>query len=192
MRKTFLFAAAGVGLMMALASHDAQAFTPLGGTPVAPSDVTKLSQADVALAGTAGRGADAAAITVRAGAVSGAAVGASAARSAAVGVEFEGKVKLRSAPPAYRSGALGTHNRWRHPESGPAVELPAEINYRSAWRPVQLSSLAAADSPLVDQRSSISGCFALSCGGPPGRPDASPARAPDAPFAAAHSQNREV
>jgi hypothetical protein len=31
MRKTFLFAAAGVGLMMALASHDAQAFTPLGG-----------------------------------------------------------------------------------------------------------------------------------------------------------------
>ena len=98
MRKTFLFAAAGVGLMMALASHDAQAFTPLGGTPVAPSDVTKLSQADVALAGTAGRGADAAAITVRAGAVSGAAVGASAARSAAVGVEFEGKVKVEECP----------------------------------------------------------------------------------------------
>ena len=88
MRKTFLFAAAGVGLMMALASHDAQAFTPLGGTPVAPSDVTKLSQADVALAGTAGRGADAAAITVRAGAVSG----------AAVGVEFEGKVKVEECP----------------------------------------------------------------------------------------------
>ena len=43
MRKTFLFAAAGVGPMMALASHDAQAFTPLGGAPVAPSDVTTVA-----------------------------------------------------------------------------------------------------------------------------------------------------
>jgi hypothetical protein len=85
MRKTFLFAAAGVGLMMALASHDAQAFTPLGGTPVAPSDVTTV-------AGGCGFGwhrgpwGDAAAIIVRPGAVSGAAVGASAAGSAAVGI----------------------------------------------------------------------------------------------------------
>jgi hypothetical protein len=43
MRKAFLFAAAGVGLMVAPASHDAQAFTPLGGTPVAPSDVTTVA-----------------------------------------------------------------------------------------------------------------------------------------------------
>jgi hypothetical protein len=43
MRKTFLFAAAGVGLMVAPVSHDAQAFTPLGGTPVAPSDVTTVA-----------------------------------------------------------------------------------------------------------------------------------------------------
>jgi hypothetical protein len=33
MRKTVLFAAAGVGLMIALASHDAQAFAPMGAMP---------------------------------------------------------------------------------------------------------------------------------------------------------------
>ena len=55
MRKTVLFAAAGVGLLIALASHDAQAFAPMGAMPVAPSDATTV-------AGTAGRGADAAEI----------------------------------------------------------------------------------------------------------------------------------
>ena len=98
MRKTFLSAAAGVGLMMALASHDAQAFTPLGGTPVAPSDVTTV-------AGGCGFGWHRGPwggcrrnYIVRAGAVSGAAVGASAAGSAAAGVEFEGKVKVEECP----------------------------------------------------------------------------------------------
>ena len=43
MRKTVLFAAAGVGLMIALASHDAQAFAPMGAMPVAPSDVTTVA-----------------------------------------------------------------------------------------------------------------------------------------------------
>ena len=42
-RKTVLFAAAGVGLMIALASHDAQAFAPMGAMPVAPSDVTTVA-----------------------------------------------------------------------------------------------------------------------------------------------------
>ena len=40
MRTTVLFAAAGVGLMIALASHDAQAFAPMGAMPVAPTDAT--------------------------------------------------------------------------------------------------------------------------------------------------------
>ena len=43
MRKTVLFAAAGVGLMIALASHDAQAFAPMGAMPVAPSDATTVA-----------------------------------------------------------------------------------------------------------------------------------------------------
>jgi hypothetical protein len=43
MRKTVLFAAAGVGLMIALASHDAQAFAPMGAMPVAPSDVSTVA-----------------------------------------------------------------------------------------------------------------------------------------------------
>ena len=42
MRKTVLFAAAGVGLMVTLASHDAQALAPMGAVPVAPSDVTTV------------------------------------------------------------------------------------------------------------------------------------------------------
>jgi hypothetical protein len=72
------------------------------------------------------------------------------------------KSKLRSAPPAHRSGALGTHNRWRHPESGPAIEFPAEISFAALSAGLCGSRpLAAADSPLVGQRSSISKCFAL-------------------------------
>ena len=43
MRKTVLFAAAGVGLMIALASHDAQAFAPMGAMPVAPTDATTVA-----------------------------------------------------------------------------------------------------------------------------------------------------
>jgi len=43
MRKTVLFAAAGVGLMIALASHDAQAFAPMGAMPATPSDVTTVA-----------------------------------------------------------------------------------------------------------------------------------------------------
>ena len=43
MRKTVLFAAAGVGLMIALASHDAQAFAPTVAMPVAPSDVSTVA-----------------------------------------------------------------------------------------------------------------------------------------------------
>ena len=43
MKKTLLFAAAGLGLMIALASHDAQAFTPMGAQPVPPSDVTTVA-----------------------------------------------------------------------------------------------------------------------------------------------------
>ncbi len=43
MRKTVLFVAAGVGLMIALASHDAQAFAPMGAMPVAPSDATTVA-----------------------------------------------------------------------------------------------------------------------------------------------------
>jgi hypothetical protein len=42
MRKTVLFAAAGVGLMIALASHDAQAFAPMGAMPVAPAHLPLL------------------------------------------------------------------------------------------------------------------------------------------------------
>jgi len=43
MRKTVLFAAAGVGLMIAVASPDAQAFAPMGAMPVAPSDVSTVA-----------------------------------------------------------------------------------------------------------------------------------------------------
>src|SRR3954468_8041240 len=43
MRKTVLFAAAGVGLIIALASHDAQAFAPMGAMPVAPTDATTVA-----------------------------------------------------------------------------------------------------------------------------------------------------
>jgi len=118
----------------------------------------------VALAGTADRGADAAVIIVRPGAVSGAAVGASAAGSAAAGVEFEGKVKVEECPA--RVPQRGTRDPsidgGMAPESGPAVELPAEISFAALSAGLCGSRpLAAADSPLVGQRSSISGCFAL-------------------------------
>ena len=43
MRKTVLLAAAGVGLIIALASHDAQAFAPMGAMPVAPSDAATVA-----------------------------------------------------------------------------------------------------------------------------------------------------
>jgi hypothetical protein len=98
MRKTFLFAAAGVGLMVAPVSHDAQAFTPLGGTPVAPSDVTTVA-GGCGFGWHRGPGADAAVITVRPGAVSGAAVGASAAgRRWSASFEPECKVKVEECP----------------------------------------------------------------------------------------------
>jgi hypothetical protein len=73
------------------------------------------------------------------------------------------------------------------PESGPAIELPAEISSTALSAGLCSSRpLAPADGPLVDQRSSVSGCFALFMLRAAGRPDASPARAADGALAVAH------
>ena len=72
------------------------------------------------------------------------------------------KSKLRSAPPAHRSGALGTHNRWRHDARiGSGHRVPGRDFICGFVCLCGSRPLAAADSPLVGQRSSISKCFAL-------------------------------
>jgi hypothetical protein len=76
------------------------------------------------------------------------------------------------------------------PESVPAIEFPAEISFTALpAAPCNSRPLAAADSPLVDQRSSISGCFALFLRRAAG---SAPQERQTAPFAAAHSRNREA
>src|SRR4029077_15029018 len=93
MRTTVLFAAAGVGLMIALASHDAQAFVPMSAMPAAPSDVTTVAggcgfgwhrgpRATAVSPAPAAGGRFPSATTVRPGAVPGGASVASAAINA--------------------------------------------------------------------------------------------------------------
>jgi hypothetical protein len=65
------------------------------------------------------------------------------------------KLELRSAPPAYRSGALGIHNRWRHDARiGSGHRAPGrDFIYGFVCGPVQLSSACACGWPT--RRSAI-------------------------------------
>jgi hypothetical protein len=121
------------------------------------------------LDGTADRGGDAAAIIVRPGAVSGAAVGASAAGSAAVGVELEGKVKVEECPA--RIPQRGTRVRQSKAASriGSGRRAPGRDQLPLCLPARAARSLAAADSPLEDQRSLIPDASRFSWCGPLGR-----------------------